>query len=162
MSLARAAGFNCTRVADFYDKLEATVQENKFTPNRIHNCDGTGFSCVQRPLRILARKDKHQVCERGKNITFVCCVSATGHDILLLVIFPREGMKEELQEGAVPGSIFACQKNDWSNLEPFTEWLKHFVDTVKPSVDEKVLFLLDGHVSHTQNILALQKPQNVV
>src|SRR6218665_3088773 len=66
-------------------------------------------------------------------------------------------MKEELKEADVLGSIFACQKNGWTNLELFTEWFQHFADTVKSSVEEKVVLLLDGHVSHTQNILALQK-----
>lgn len=45
-------------------------------------------------------------------------------------------------------SIAYCQENGWMNSEIFLKWLKHFVQHVKPSVENKVLLILDGHSSH--------------
>ena len=124
---------------------------------KIFNVDETGFSAVQKPQKVFARRGKHQVgaitsCERGRNVTFVCCVNASGRYIPPLVIYPRKNLKMELTEGAPPGSIFGCQENGWINCDLFPMWFEHFLTTVQPSIENKVLLILDGHATHTQNI----------
>ena len=42
------------------------------------------------------------------------------------------------------------------NNDVFLEWLKHFIQHAKPSQEERVLLILDGHKSHTHNIEALE------
>ncbi|KAK7479750.1 hypothetical protein BaRGS_00029026 [Batillaria attramentaria] len=39
--------------------------------------------------------------------------------------------------------------------EKFLEWLQHFINTVRPSVENKVLLILDGHSSHTGSLAAI-------
>lgn len=165
-SLARAAGFNRQRVSQFYELLQKIVVDEKMSACRIYNMDETGFTAVQKPQKVFAKKGKHQVgaitsSERGRNVTFVCCVSAAGTYIPPMVIYPRKRLQPELTAGAPPGSIFHCQENGWINTELFTVWLEHFISFVKPSVDKKVLLVLDGHVSHTQNIAALIRAREV-
>ena len=67
-----------------------------------------------------------------------------------LIIYPHKNLKLDLTEGAPPCSIFACQENGWINSDLFIKWFEHFVATVNPSIDNKVLLILDGHASHTQ------------
>jgi hypothetical protein len=105
-------------VGEFFNLLQNTVHDEDLTPDRIFNMDETGFSSVQKPQKVFARKGKHQVGaitsgERGRNITFVCCVSASGMYVPPLIIYPRKHLKAELTEGAPPGSIYACQENGW-------------------------------------------------
>lgn len=69
-----------------------------------------------------------------------------------LIIFPRKRMKNELMDRATPGSIFDCQKSGWIQMDMFTKWFKHFVSITKPSQDDPVLLLLDGHYSHSRNL----------
>ncbi|CAM1330499.1 Uncharacterised protein r2_g3954 [Pycnogonum litorale] len=78
-----------------------------------------------------------------------------------MLIFPRKRMKDELKVNAPPGTIFACQENGWMNIEIFCQWLEHFIEVIKPSKTNKVLLILDGHVSHTQNIAALERASEV-
>jgi hypothetical protein len=40
--------------------------------------------------------------------------------------------------------------------------MKHFIATVKPSKDEKVLILVDGHSTHTENLKALARENGVL
>ncbi|XP_076805070.1 uncharacterized protein LOC143448972 [Clavelina lepadiformis] len=42
------------------------------------------------------------------------------------------------------------------NNDIFLEWIKYFIQDAKPSQEERVLLILDGHKSHTHNIEALE------
>lgn len=72
-----------------------------------------------------------------------------------MVIYPRKKVKAELTEGSPAGSTFHCQEKGWINTELFCAWLEHFISNVHPSINNKVLVILNGHVSHTHNIAAL-------
>jgi hypothetical protein len=36
----------------------------------------------------------------------------------------------------------------FTNSDLFNDWFKHFTDHVKPTEDDKVLLILDKHISH--------------
>ena len=60
-TLARASGFNETQVHAFYNYLEVVISQNSITPDRILNMHESGFSVVQKVLKVLAKKGKHQI-----------------------------------------------------------------------------------------------------
>ena len=161
-SLARAKGFNKDRVKEFFDILETLVLDNNIDASRLYNVDETGLSTVQRkPRKILALKGKQQVGsvssgERGTNTTAVCCVSASGHYVPPMMIFKRARGNDALKTGAPPDTIFSFNpESGYINKELFLVWLNHFIEKVRPSKQNKVLLLLDGHSSHTKNVQAL-------
>ncbi|XP_076814279.1 uncharacterized protein LOC143460585 [Clavelina lepadiformis] len=160
-SLARASGFNKPQIAKFFELIHDIYEKNNLTAARIYNMDESGINVVQKLSKVLAKKGKHQVGsitsqERGQNVTVICCMSAAGNFVPPGFIFPRVRMKEELKDGAPPGSMFTCQKKGWMNNDIFLEWIKHFSQHAKPSQEERVLLILDGHKSHTHNIEALE------
>jgi len=65
-------------------------------------------------------------------------------------------MKAELTNGGPVGAVYTCQEKGWMSNEGFIIWLKHFISSVKPRTDSKVILILDGHVTHTKNLEALQ------
>lgn len=161
-SIARATGFNRERVGEFFDILTKIVDDNKLNATRIFNADETGLSTVQKKTRrIIAKRGKQQVGsitsgERGVTTTAVCCASAAGQYIPPMLIFKRARSKDELMDGAPPGTVFAFNPDSgYINKELFVQYLQHFINTVKPSNDHKVLLLLDGHTTHTRNPEAL-------
>ncbi|KAJ4440778.1 hypothetical protein ANN_10624 [Periplaneta americana] len=74
---------------------------------------GTGLSTVQKRTRkVIAKKGKQQVGsiasgERCMTTTAVCCASAADQYIPPMLIFKRTRAKDELMDGAPPGTVFA-------------------------------------------------------
>ncbi|XP_030759182.1 tigger transposable element-derived protein 6-like [Sitophilus oryzae] len=159
-SSVRALGFTKEKVKLFFGCLTALFDKHYFGPSEIYNVDETGLSTVQRPQKIIGRKGKHQIGsltsgERGVNTTCVCCFNAAGMYIPPMLIFKRIRFKDELKEGAPPGTIFACSESGWITSELFVNWLKHFINSVKPSKNKNVLLIMDGHTTHTKNLEAI-------
>ena len=93
-SMARATGFCREKVELFFNKLTELVDNYNITADLIYNVDETGVSTVQKPMKVLALKGKHQVggvisCERGSNTTGVCCMNAAGSFVPPMLIFKR-------------------------------------------------------------------------
>jgi hypothetical protein len=65
-------------------------------------------------------------------------------------------MKQEIANGAPPETVFPAQEKGWMSNECFCLWLKHFINTVKPSRDRKVVLVLDGHVTHAKNLESMK------
>lgn len=152
-SINRITAFNKAEVELFYKNLEDLMGKYNFEPRNIYNVDESGISTVQKPAKILAGKGQKQVggvtsWERGKNITVICAMSASGGYIPPLFVHPRARMSPLLERGGPAGSIYRCSKNGWSNDELFFEWLEHFNKHAHPSADQPVLLIMDNHDSH--------------
>lgn len=171
-SFNRATGFNKSAVNDFFSKFLNCIDEHDINdPHRIFNVDETGISTVQnKPRSILALKGKQQVgviasSERGTTSTAVCCFNAAGSYVPPLIIIKRKRGKEELKDGAPPGTIFAFNpESGYINKEIFLMWLKHFVAFAKPTPTKKIILILDGHTTHTKNLEAIlfAKENNII
>lgn len=157
-SLNRVRGFNRENVEKFFEILENEYDKHSYPAHRVFNCDETGLTVVQsKHVKVVSKKGKKQIgaltsAERGSLVTVVTCMSAGGTFIPPLMIFPRTNMKNELMDGAPPGSIFDCHKSGWIQMDMFTKWFRHFVSITKPSAEDPVLLLLDGHYSHSRNL----------
>lgn len=64
-------------------------------------------------------------------------------------------MHPALKNGAFPNSLTEVSESGYINSDLFLKWLKHFIEFVKPSENQKVLLLLDGHTTHSKNLAAI-------
>ena len=94
--------------------------------------------------------------ERGTNTTVVCCANAVGVFVPPMFIYKRKRIAPQLGNGAPADSLIEISDHSFITSELFVKWLQHFIDFVKPSTDNKVLLLLDGHTTHTKNSDALK------
>lgn len=153
-SIARAMGFNCFQVNQFYDNLQSLQDKYKFKPSRIYNMDESGINTVPKKIpKVISIKGKKLVgkivsAERGQTITLVCAMSATGSYVPPAFIFPRKKMKGHLLNNAPPGSIGMVSDSGFINTNLFLEYLSHFKDNVQPTKENPVLLILDNHSSH--------------
>lgn len=167
VSIQRAIGFNKHKVKIFFDNLKKLLFSEKGTmlipPENIYNVDESGFTTVHKPGKVLAKKGKKSVGamtsgEKGKNVTVVCCVSAVGHYIPPLFIFPRVRLRPEFLDRGPVGAIGAATPSGWINEEVFEKWFDHFLKIVVPGGrSDPVLLILDGHTSHTRNLGVIEK-----
>lgn len=92
--MARARGFNRIEVKKFYSILQEIMDKYKFEPHCIFNVDKTGISVVPKTSpKVVAAKGKRQVggltaAERGRTVTTVICISASGLYMPPMLIFP--------------------------------------------------------------------------
>jgi hypothetical protein len=161
-SMSRAQGFNKERVKSFFALLGKVYDEEKITPDRLFNMDETSLSTVQDgQCKIIAAKGKKRIGamtsnERGESVTSVVCVSASGFYVPPMLIYKRKRMKAEMTVGAPPGTVFGTQEKGWMSNDGFLVWLRHFISVVKPSMQSKVILVLDGHVTHAKNLAAIE------
>lgn len=165
-SVARARAFNKPVVAQFYKLVKAEVVEKNIAAHRIFNVDETSLNTVPgKNSRVVAKTGRKQVAritsaERGISTTAVICASAGGNFVPPQLIFKRKRMKDELKDGAPPGSIFSCNESGWMNTEVFSTWFDHFLNHIKPTAEDPVLLFLDGHNSHTKNLKVIAKARD--
>lgn len=153
ISINRITSFNKEEVTLFYNNLEILMKKHKFTAARIYNMDETGITTVTDPGNLIAPKGQKRVgsvtsWERGKNITVICTMNASGSYVPPVFIFPRKRMDNNLSRNGPPGALYQCSKNGWTNENIFLEWLNHFKNYCKPTAEEPVLLILDNHGSH--------------
>ena len=75
------------------------------------------------------------------------CVSASGHVLPPMMIFPREQTPPaNFHEGAVAQTLFANSTNGWINNDLFLQWFEFFLVNIPPT--RPVLLIMDGHGSH--------------
>lgn len=157
-SFSRALGFNKDNVIAFFNLLEAAYEKHNYSAERVYNVDETGLTVVQSKIpNVIGRKGKRQIAaltsaERGATITVIACMSASGHFVPPLVIFPRKNMNILLMRGAPPGTIGVAHPSGWVQTNIFTQWFNHFIEKVKPSEESPVILILDGHYSHVRNV----------
>lgn len=153
-SVNRINAFSKEEVTRFFDNLLTLKEKLNIDPTRMYNQDETGITVVQKKCsKVFATKGSKRVgaatsAERGRTITGVFCMSAGGHFIPPMMIYPRKRMSANLQKNGPDGAIYCCSNNGWTNTELFNEWLLHFKKHTRPTADEPVLLILDNHNSH--------------
>lgn len=162
-SAARASAFNKPNVATFFKLLGELMDKYKFTASRIFNCDETGISTVpNKPSKILSLKGKKQVgvlssAERGVLVTAEICFNAAGFHLPPLMICPRVRRNPLFEVGLPPDAIVEYHPSGWMQSNIFAPiWFTHFLKHTKPSPDDPVLLILDGHATHTKNLTLIQ------
>ena len=167
-SLSRATRFNRFNVAKFFDILMEVYARDQYGPERIWNVDETGCTTVHKPAKVLATTGAKQVgaivsAERGQLVTLCCAVNAVGNSVPPMFIFPRVNYRDNFVNGGPVGCVGTAHPSGWMTAAGFLTFLKHFVAHVRPSPTDKVILLLDNHVSHLSvDVLQFAKDNGVV
>jgi hypothetical protein len=107
----------------------------QFTPDKINNVDETGISTVQKPGGIPAEKGGKlvgtAVCwERGRNVTVVCAMSASGSSTPPVFIYPRQRLSNSMKRHGPAGSSYQCSKQVGSTKSCFCSDFNILLNTV--------------------------------
>lgn len=150
-SLMRAVGFNKTQVDIFFTNLRNCLT-NITSVHQIFIIVTRQASQQSKNTKSYSKKKKQvgklTSAERGKNVSIMFCMSATGQFIPPFFIFPRQRVNERLLINAPPESEAVAQPKGWMNNEIFLKWLSLFVKFTRPTKESPILMVLDGHSSH--------------
>ncbi|XP_064614387.1 uncharacterized protein LOC135478053 [Liolophura sinensis] len=152
-NISRAVGFNKPKVQQFFGVYRQLLETQDFTPARVWNMDETGITNVHKPGKVLATKGIRQVGkmtsgERGKTVTVICAMNATGVYVPPMMIFPRKRMVDALMNGAPPQAVGYVSPSGWTDSDLFVKWLEHFASFTNATRDIQHIIILDGHHSH--------------
>ncbi|XP_072383364.1 uncharacterized protein [Diabrotica undecimpunctata] len=145
-----SSAFNEIHITEFFTNLKKLYEKYRFNDNKIFNVDETGICTVQ----LFGSKEVKQFgtktfAARRKTVTVICCYNAAGTCYVPpMFIFPGAHMTNSLEKKGPPDAKYTCSKSGWSNEQLFYQWLQHFKNIVKPSMDEPVLIIMDNHSSH--------------
>ena len=145
-------------MSKFFTLLEKVKNKYKFPASNIWNIDETGVTVNPKShLKVVARTGQKQVgaktsAERGETVSAEVCYSASGQFMPLMLIFPRVKVNEKLLEGKPEGSWAVFERSGWMETHIFTRWFKEFIKFSNASLENPVLLILDGHISHKYNL----------
>ena len=82
-SINRNTAIHRQEVTLFLKNLASVMLQHQFIPSKFFNVDKTGITTVQKPTTILAEKGLKRIGsvtseERGRNVTLVCAMNASG------------------------------------------------------------------------------------
>ncbi|CAI6354204.1 unnamed protein product [Macrosiphum euphorbiae] len=133
--ISRAINFNPENLKHFMDKYESILLKYKIQAHDIYNMDEIGVTFVQKTGKIVAfRGNKHnKAITSGKNstVTMYLAINGAGNLIPPMHIYSKAANNLNFMQGV-----------------EFLKILKKFRKYVRPSVDKKVLILLDNHESN--------------
>ncbi|CAM1298818.1 Uncharacterised protein g2225 [Pycnogonum litorale] len=161
---ARAAGLNKVVVKTFFGLLESLMKKYNFPPSRIYNNDETGIMTVpNKSSKILSLKGKKQVgmlssAERGIFVTAEVYYNAIGNYLPPLLVFARKKVNPMFEVGVPPETVIAAHQSGWMQSEIFRDiWFEHFLKFTKPTAEDPVLLIFDGHATHTKTINLIER-----
>jgi hypothetical protein len=138
MSVARSVAMSKQTIEKYFTLLDTILTDNELydKPGNIYNVDETGLQLNTRAGMVLAE-------------------NAEGFFLPPYCIFKGKNKNDELSDGMPPGSAIRMNKKSaYVNSDIFFDWLKfHFLPRKMPG---KVLLIVDGHTSHTNNLEMLQ------
>jgi hypothetical protein len=170
MSVARSVAMSKQTIEKYFTLLDTILTDNELydKPGNIYNVDETGLQLNTRAGMVLAEKGSRSVPsmspgEKGETISVVPCCNAEGFFLPPYCIFKGKNKNDELSDGMPPGSAIRMnQKSAYVNSDIFFDWLKfHFLPRKMPG---KVLLIVDGHTSHTNNLemLEFSEEKNII
>ena len=99
-----------------------------------------------------------------EHITIHCCVSASGSTIPPFIIYKSSFPGGNYTSGGPDSALYGKQNSGFVDSELFAKWFtKIFVPHARPTPENSVLLLVDGHSSHcSPEIIKLAQENNVV
>ncbi|KAG5682362.1 hypothetical protein PVAND_011718 [Polypedilum vanderplanki] len=163
--IGKAAATVCEEDIDyFFSKFEKWMKEEGHEdllskPERFFNLDETSFDLNSPPERVLAAKGSKTVyavngANLHDNITTTFCFSASGEVLPPQVIFNKSFSRIEDVSYAAGESktkfLFSQTEKGWQNKDTFFNYIKKLDEELnRRKIERPVVFLFDGHASHT-------------
>lgn len=162
VEVARKKAQNPFTIFGYFDRLKITLDELNIQPSNIWNLDESAFSHDPSKTKIVGGKGvpaTRTVTGPGReNTTVLLACSAMGDKCPPLFIFKGKNVWNQWipnESEGFPGSTFAATSKGWMESSVFLNYFEYsFVKAAKPSAENPVLLIYDGHATHISLKLA--------
>ena len=154
LEVYRAKAASKENVARYFQNLKKSMEDAGVTdkPHRIYNVDEIGLTAHCNPKKIICSKWTNCVenTQPKQNVTTVIgCGNAVGYALPPYFVFAGIKVRDSFLNKTMPGTAATTSKSGWGNSKVFRFFLKkHFFKFAKPTADEPVLLIYNGHKSH--------------
>lgn len=154
----------------YFQLLKGVLEEGNFfdRPQDIYNCDETVVDLNKSAQKVVVPrrfKTSHsrQVAS-SEHVTIHCCISAAGNTIPPFIIYKSAFPGGNYTAGGPDGALYGKQKSGFMDSELFVKWFtKIFIPYARPTPENSVLLLVDGHSSHcSPEVITLARENNVI
>ena len=156
------AGVSHKATNQWFDELweylfETTNMDILEQPNRIYDCDETGFPMALHPTKVITSKGDPHIYQQGAStkaqITVLLTASATAHYVPPLMVLPGQNFCTTFVEefyNIFPDAVFGHSTSGWVDQDLFLNWQEQsFITEIeKCHVPKPVLLLIDGAKVH--------------
>ena len=166
----RAIFGTVSRLRHYFQVLKTALEEGGFSdrPQDIYNCDETVVDLNKSSQKVVVprrmRTSHSRPVATTEHISIHCCVSAAGNTIPPFIIFKGAFPGGNYTAGGPDGALYGRQQSGFMDGELFLKWLKKlFVPHAKPTAENPVLLLVDGHSFHcTCEVIEAARENHVV
>ena len=166
----RAIFGTVNRLRHYFQLLKGVLDNGNFSnrPQDIYNCDETVVDLNKSSQKVVVPRRMRTAHSRqvatSEHISIHCCVSAAGTCIPPFIIFKGAFPGGNYSTGGPDGALYGRQSTGFMDGELFLKWLtKLFVPHVRPTAENPVLLLVDGHSSHcTCDVIEAARENHVI
>ena len=166
----RALFSTVNNLRHYFQLLGKTLEDGNFIqrPQDIYNCDETVIDLNKSSQKVVVprkmRVSHSRQVSTTEHISMHCCVSAAGYAMPPFIIYKGSFPGGNYTVGGPDGALYGRQQSGFMDGELFLKWFTRlFVPYAKPTPENPVLLLLDGHSSHcTVDIIEAARENNVM
>jgi len=131
MQSTRAVAMNKGKLIEWFDKLKQVFDEHDFYnhPERLWNCDESGFQCNAGRCQIICRKGtknpkKITVGNEKKHWTVLSCCNANGQYLPHKIISQGKNLYSNWMLHGREDFMYNTSESGWMETEQFLNWFK--------------------------------------
>lgn len=137
------AAFNKSHLETFFNQLADVWDRHKFSVEDVWNVDEVEITTLKIP-----GNKRPGAGETWAPLTICVAVNAIGNSVPPMIVFPRAHFKDYFIRDGPPGCTGTANPSGQMTVDNFHTYMNHFIKHVKPSLQQKVLLLMDDHDSH--------------
>ena len=167
---ARALFSTVENLRSYFHLLRQVMDEGGFHERLqdVYNCDESVINLNKSTQKVVvprrSRAAHSRVVASSEHISIHCCINAAGHSMPPMIIFSKSFPGGNYAAGGPDGALYAKQDSGFMDSELFLKWFeKIFIPNARPTEDNSVLLLMDGHASHcSPQVIEAARQHNVI
>ena len=151
----RAVFSTVENLRHYFSLLKDVLDKNDLLsrPQDIYKCDESVVDLNKSTQKVVIPKRMRTSHSRQvsgtEHISIHCCISAGGAALPPMIIFKQSFPGGNYTANGPDGALYAKQESGFMDSELFLKWFQRiFIVHARPSAENPVLLLLDGHASH--------------